>query len=185
MYAAEELFDKMPKVYQTDFVRNELSIWNDFFNSNIDRYCLPAIQKEQKSYKKLYTKYKCAEMYNNKKFVPKADIYYGILTHGIQSLLKMKEAGILIGCGTDAGVPFSCHGTLWREMAMYSRIGFKNDEILRCATINNARILRMEHKIGSIAINKFADIAVLTKNPLEKILYSKQKLKQNKNKYYL
>lgn len=200
MYAAEELFDQMPAELKTDFVENEIAIWNRFFNSNMDRYSLPAIQKEHKAVKKLYTTYACTDMFKNKKFIPKADVYYGMLVHGVQSLLKMKDAGILIGCGTDAGVPFACHGTLWREMELYSRIGFKNDEILRCATLNNARILRVDHKIGSIEANKYADLVVLSDNPLEKIeairepelvfkegkiLFSKQPLKEIGNKIHL
>jgi imidazolonepropionase-like amidohydrolase len=78
----------------------------------------------------------------------------------------MKEAGIVIGCGTDAGVPYVYHGMLWREMEMLQRIGFSNQEVLRCATINNAKILRMEEKIGTIDAGKFADMVVLTENPL-------------------
>ena len=81
----------------------------------------------------------------------------------------MKEAGILIGCGTDAGVPLQCHGTLWREMMLYERIGFSNVEILKCATINNARILRMADQIGSLDVGKKADISVLVHNPLDAI----------------
>jgi imidazolonepropionase-like amidohydrolase len=77
----------------------------------------------------------------------------------------MKEAGIVIGCGTDAGIPLVYHGMLWREMEMLTRIGFSNQEALRCATINNAKILRMEDKIGTIDKGKLADMVVLKENP--------------------
>jgi adenine deaminase len=39
----------------------------------------------------------------------------------------------------------------------------------KCATINNARILKMEDKIGSLTAGKYADIAVFAENPLQKI----------------
>ena len=52
---------------------------------------------------------------------------------------------------------------------LLQRVGFSNIEILRCATINNAKILRMEDKIGSLEIGKYADMVVLDKNPLEDI----------------
>ena len=81
----------------------------------------------------------------------------------------MKQAGVNIGCGTDSGVPFIYHGSLWREMEMLGRIGFSNKEVLQCATINNARILRMEDIIGTIEKGKFADMVVLKENPLNKI----------------
>ena len=95
----------------------------------------------------------------------KPDLYFHGLLRGPKNLLKMKEAGIVIGCGTDAGIPYVYHGTLWREMEMLGRIGFSNQEVLRCATINNARILRREDMIGTIDKGKLADMVVLTANP--------------------
>jgi imidazolonepropionase-like amidohydrolase len=83
--------------------------------------------------------------------------------------LKMKQAGIVIGCGTDSGVPLIYHGVLWREMEMLGRIGLSNKEVLQCATINNARIIRMADKIGKIEKGKFADMVALKENPLIKI----------------
>ena len=83
--------------------------------------------------------------------------------------MAMKDAGIVIGCGTDSGVPLAYHGTLWREMEMLGRIGFSNSEILQCATINNAKIVGMADKIGSVEAGKYADLTILQENPLEKI----------------
>jgi imidazolonepropionase-like amidohydrolase len=40
---------------------------------------------------------------------------------------------------------------------------------LQCATINNARILRMADKIGTIEKGKFADMVAFKENPLIKI----------------
>ena len=43
------------------------------------------------------------------------------------------------------------------------------EEVLRCATINNAKILRREDKIGTIEKGKLADMVVLTENPFVRI----------------
>ncbi|HAJ28103.1 MAG TPA: hypothetical protein DCG53_12815 [Syntrophus sp. (in: bacteria)] len=46
-----------------------------------------------------------------------------------------------------------------------ARRGNKNrvmEEVLRCATINNAKILRREDKIGTIDKGKIADMVVFT-----------------------
>jgi imidazolonepropionase-like amidohydrolase len=198
LYAPPEAFDRMPKAFQTDFVRNEQEIWRDYFNSDQEQYALPAITAAQKRFKEKASRFLCEELYRKKIFFPKPDLYYGYLTHGVATLLKMKAAGILIGCGTDAGVPFSNHGTLWREMELYGRIGFTNAEILKCATLNNAKILRMADQIGTIERGKFADITVLDTNPLEQIsavrtpslvikegrvLFSKKAMRQEQNRF--
>jgi len=77
----------------------------------------------------------------------------------------MNQAGILIGCGIDAGMPFCYFGGNYREYEILQRIGFSNIEILRCATINNAKILRVEDKTGSLETGKYADIVILEKIP--------------------
>jgi len=52
---------------------------------------------------------------------------------------------------------------------MLGRIGFTNAEVLQCATINNAKIIGMADKIGSVEAGKYADLTVLQENPLKKI----------------
>ena len=92
-----------------------------------------------------------------------------MIKNGFVNLKKMNQAGILIGCGIDAGMPFNYFGGNYREYEIFQRVGFSNIEILRCATINNAKILRMEDKIGSLETGKYADMVALEKNPLEDI----------------
>ncbi len=166
MHAAEEAFDRVPELYRNGFVYNELSIRRQMLNSSPDDYVEPAIHEKNVEALQYYQKYGCANLYKNGKFLARPDLYFNILLHGPQNLLRMKEAGIVIGCGTDAGIPLVYHGMLWREMEMLTRIGFSNQEALRCATINNAKILRMEDKIGTIDKGKLADMVVLKENPL-------------------
>jgi imidazolonepropionase-like amidohydrolase len=165
MHAAEEAFDMVPELYRNSFVYNELSIRRQMLNSSPDDYVEPVIHKRNIEALQYYQKYGCGNLYKKGKFLARPDLYFNILLHGPQNLLRMKEAGIVIGCGTDAGIPLVYHGMLWREMEMLTRIGFSNQEALRCATINNAKILRMEDKIGTIEKGKLADMVVLKENP--------------------
>jgi len=169
MLAAEEAFDKIPDEYRNDFKNHELSIRRQYLASSPDRYIEPAIHKKNVEALQYYREYGCDNLYKNGKFMAKPDLYFHVLLRGPKNLLKMKEAGIVIGCGTDAGIPYVYHGTLWREMEMLGRIGFSNQEVLRCATINNAKILRREDKIGTIDKGKLADMVVLTENPFVRL----------------
>ncbi len=152
MLAAEEAFDRIPDIYRNPFIDGELAVRRQMLNASSRCYVDPAIHQKNIEVLQYYRKYGCGELYKNGKFLAKPDLYFNILLHGPENLRKMKEAGIVIGCGTDAGIPYVYHGMLWREMEMLERIGFSRQEVLRCATVNNARILRMEDKIGTIDV---------------------------------
>jgi imidazolonepropionase-like amidohydrolase len=92
-----------------------------------------------------------------------------MIGNGFVNLRKMNQAGILIGCGIDAGMPFNYFGGNYREYEIMKRAGFTNIEIIRCATINNAKILRLADKTGSLETGKYADMVVLHDNPLDDI----------------
>ena len=169
MLASEEAYGELPKEFQTGFIKNEMTIRNQYLHSSLDDYIEPSIHETNMKALGNFQKYGCENMYKNGKFMAKPDIYFNILLRGTKNILKMKDAGVVIGCGTDSGVPLLYHGSLWREMEMLGRIGFSNKEVLQCATINNAAILKMSDKIGSIENGKHADIVVLKENPLEKI----------------
>ena len=169
MYAAPEAYAELPPQYRTEFIAQELAIRRHYLQACTDCDVEPAIhQSNQEILERLRTN-GCEALSRKGKFLARPDLYFDILLKGPGNLLKMKRSGVLIGCGTDSGVPFIYHGTLWREMEMLSRIGFTNKEILQCATINNARILRMADKIGMIEKGKFADLVVCKENPLTKI----------------
>ena len=169
MLAAPEAYDELPRQFQTDYIANELFIRRQYLNSSLDDYIIPSIHKKSLESLADYKKYGCDNLYAHSKFHAKPEIYFNILLRGPKNIMKMKQAGVLIGCGTDSGVPFMYHGSLWREMEMLGRIGFSNREILQCATINNAKILRLADKIGTIEKGKYADLVALKDNPLKKI----------------
>ena len=75
-----------------------------------------------------------------------------------------------MGMGTDASCPLVTQYNTWKELIYTTKIvGTSNGFALKTATINNAKILGLDDKIGSIEENKIADILVINDNPLENI----------------
>ncbi len=165
----EEQYDQLPRDYRSDYIDNELKERKNFLYNFNDKYSQPALHKFNMELLKIYKKYPCEELYPHKILLTKSDLYFGILKYGPSNIKRMKQAGVLIGCGTDAGVGYSYHGLIWREMEMLTRIGFSNLEALRCATINNARILKMDDRIGAITEGRLGDLVFLEKDPLQDI----------------
>lgn len=88
-----------------------------------------------------------------------------------RSLKKLSDAGVKINLGAHGQLQgLGAHWELW----MLQQGGMSNHDALRCATINGARYLGMDHQIGSIETGKLADIIVLDANPLEDIRNSEQ-----------
>ncbi len=69
---------------------------------------------------------------------------------------KAYKAGVKIAFGTDAGV-FK-HGLNWLEFGYMIEGGMPPMEAIKAATINAADLLGMKTQLGSIEINKLADI---------------------------
>ncbi|MFX1512482.1 MAG: amidohydrolase family protein [Promethearchaeota archaeon] len=80
------------------------------------------------------------------------------------------EKGVKLALGTDAGVPGNPHGTSAREITcMMKNVGMTPAQALQCATIETARAIKLSETIGSIEVNKFADLVVVEENPLTQI----------------
>ncbi len=80
---------------------------------------------------------------------------------------KAYKAGVKIAFGTDSGV--SAHGDNWQEFVLMSAAGMTNKDALRSATIETAKLLGVEDKLGQIKKGMLADIIALQNNPLEDI----------------
>lgn len=169
MLAAPEAYDELPQKYRNDFIDREMTIRREYINSSLGDYTETSIHESNIVHLKNYRQYGCEKLYAKGRYMANPEIYFNILLVGPRNLMAMKDAGLAIGCGTDSGVPFSYHGSLWREMEMLGRIGFSCLEALQCATINNAKIIGMADKIGSVDKGKYADLVVLKENPLENI----------------
>jgi len=85
----------------------------------------------------------------------------------LQNLRKVWDAGIPVVMGTDAGNIGTLHGpSVFREMEIMTQAGLTPLQVLRSATSNGAKTLRMERGIGTLAPGKLADLLILDADPL-------------------
>jgi cytosine/adenosine deaminase-related metal-dependent hydrolase len=92
----------------------------------------------------------------------------------MRALREFDRLGGTIGVGDDAGFIYQIYGlALLRELELQEEAGFNPIKVIQHATGNNARILGMEGKIGSVRPGYLADLIVVNGNPLEnmKVLY--------------
>jgi imidazolonepropionase-like amidohydrolase len=80
---------------------------------------------------------------------------------------KAYKAGVNIAFGTDAGV--YPHGYNAKEFEYMVEGGMPAIEAIQAATVTNAKLLDMSDSIGSIEVNKFADIIAVDANPLQNV----------------
>jgi imidazolonepropionase-like amidohydrolase len=89
----------------------------------------------------------------------------------LRNLKKLHDAGVTIALGTDAGNIGVLHGpSVFHEMLLMSKAGLTNHEILVAATLNGAKLLGNEKRLGSVDAGKIADLVVLEEDPLKDIL---------------
>jgi len=82
------------------------------------------------------------------------------------NLTKINKADALIAFGTDAGNIGTLHASSYpREIDLLRSAELTNAEIIKSATINAARSIKKEIEMGSIEINKRADLLLLMGNP--------------------
>ena len=80
------------------------------------------------------------------------------------------EKGVKIAIGTDAATPGNFHGNTGLEIKlMVDDIGMTPVQAMQAATIEGARAIWLDDKIGSLEKGKLADIVICDKNPLEDI----------------
>ena len=77
------------------------------------------------------------------------------------------KAGVKIAFGTDTGV--SAHGDNWQEFILMTDAGMPASVALKSATIETAKLLRVDDMLGQIKPGMLADIIALQENPLADI----------------
>jgi len=101
----------------------------------------------------------------------KIDMFQKIFDIKKVTAKRYYDRGGLISLGTDHPsvgeyIPgFSAH----REMEALASIGIPNKDVLKIATINGAKAMRLDNHLGSIEVNKLADLFIITGNPLDDI----------------
>lgn len=84
------------------------------------------------------------------------------------NLKKLVDAGIIIATGTDAGNIGTQHaGSYFDELKTMQAAGMNNWQLLQASTINGAKAVGKENEWGSIIKNKWANMLVLSANPLD------------------
>jgi len=82
----------------------------------------------------------------------------------------LREAGVPLLVGTDAPEPQVAPGaSLHHEMELLVETGMTPAEVLTAATLENARILRQDERIGSVQPGRIADLVLLEADPLADI----------------
>jgi predicted amidohydrolase YtcJ len=98
----------------------------------------------------------------------------GAAENTISPLRSLREAGVHVALATD-NVPNSLFHPVWHAVSRYNRVSqdaiapdqaLSRAEALRCATIEGAHLTFEEDVRGSLEAGKFADVAVLSDDPL-------------------
>lgn len=168
-FLIEEAYDRIPEQFKLPEIDMELNAREEYFRNEATNHCDPVLHEQNLNAMSLYKTIGWDNLWPRKKFLVNPDLYFNMVRNGYVNLRKMKEGGVLIGCGIDAGMPFNYFGGIHREYEIFERIGFSTIDILRCATINNAKILKMEDKLGSLDQGKYGDMVAFDRNPLEDI----------------
>lgn len=86
------------------------------------------------------------------------------------NLRKVWDSGISVVMGTDAGNIGTLHGpSIFREMDYMVQAGLTPLQVLRAATYNGAKAMRMEADVGSLQDGRLADLVILDANPLDDV----------------
>ena len=86
-----------------------------------------------------------------------------VLDAGLESLEIARDAGVEVGFGTD--LLGETHDQQSREFRIRSEV-LSPAEVIRSATLTNARILNREGELGEIAVGARADLVVVDGDPL-------------------
>ncbi len=83
---------------------------------------------------------------------------------------KLNKKGVKLLAGTDCGVSYVLPGfSIHDELKLLVESGLSNGEALQTATLNPALYFNLSDSLGTVSVNKIADLVLLNDNPLEKI----------------
>jgi imidazolonepropionase-like amidohydrolase len=82
-----------------------------------------------------------------------------------ETFTRAYRAGVKIAFGTDSGV--SPHGENWREFVLMTKNGMPPMKAIQAATIEAAKLLRVDDRLGTVEAGKIADLVAVEGNPLD------------------
>ncbi|MBH58107.1 MAG: aryldialkylphosphatase [Planctomycetaceae bacterium] len=92
------------------------------------------------------------------------------LDGGTESARRILKEGGRIGLGGDYGFAWNPHGDYAKELSFFvNYVGFTPEQTLMCATKTGAEIAGSDDIVGTLEIDKLADILVVNGNPFEDI----------------
>ena len=97
-----------------------------------------------------------------------------LFQHGFEqaraNLMRAWKAGVPLVMGSDSGNPLVFHGAaLHHELQLWVQAGIPPAVALQAATVNAAKLLRAENRIGAIRKGMDANLLLVDGNPLEDI----------------
>ena len=84
-----------------------------------------------------------------------------------QMFARAVKGGVKIAFGTDSGV--SPHGENAQEFQWMVEGGMSPMQAIQCATLEAARLLRIDDRLGTLEHGKIADVVAVKGNPIEDI----------------
>ena len=102
----------------------------------------------------------------------------GMESH-VKTFQRAWKMGVKQAMGTDTGVPMTRHGNNLDELVYLVEMGLSPMEAIKVSTLYSARLLKLDHLIGTIEEGKLADIVVIDGDPLAdiKVVQDKTRLK--------
>lgn len=87
-----------------------------------------------------------------------------------ENLKIVSDAQLPIAVGSDAGNIGTMHASsFFKELTVMKASGMSDASILKSATLTAAQAIGKDSEIGSVDINKIADLVILAHNPLDDI----------------
>lgn len=110
----------------------------------------------------------------------KRNVYFQYITR------VLYETDVNLVLGTDWGAIYAIPGSSTHdEIALLQKAGLPTEAILKMATINAARVLRVDDRLGSIVEGKTADLILVGHNPMTNPTFLRQPLAVIKNGQWL
>ena len=130
----------------------------------------------QKSYSQLPDS--IAQHWKNRSIIlkdyPMSEAFQAQVDFNLKMVKKVYEKGIPLMAGTDTPIAYLTPGlSLHIELEALVDAGIPPLEVLKAATYNPAKYFNMQHELGSIKENMYADLVILNANPLDDIQNTK------------
>jgi imidazolonepropionase-like amidohydrolase len=95
---------------------------------------------------------------------PSDEVTWGLSSDAALLIRTLDSSGVPIVAGTDKALPaHSFH----RELELYVKAGLEPAEVIRLATSGSAKVMGIDHEVGTIAPGMRADMILVDGNPLE------------------